>query len=62
MEILQWVQEGLVPRDKKEYSVKMQSINVLLFVIHISSTTMDMDTKAVKKVKTYKQKILKLSA
>lgn len=62
VKLLQWVQEGLIPGDK-ENNVKMQSKKVLLCVLHISSTAMDMNEKAVKKVKTYKHlKIIKFLA
>lgn len=63
MKLLQWVQEGLIPGDEKENNVKMQSKKVLLYVLHITSTAMDMNEKAVKKVKTYKHlKIIKFLA
>lgn len=63
VKLLQWVQEGLIPGDEKENNVKMLSKKVLLYVLHISSTAMVMNEKAVKKVKTYKHlKIIKFLA
>lgn len=63
--LLQWVQGGLNPggKKKKDYSAKMQSKKVLLYVLHISALQEISMQRLSKKPKTYKHlKIIKLSA